>query len=110
MPSTEALAKNEELFRNVNERIEEISFSVPRDEPLLEFLCECDRSGCEERIQAARAEYESVRAVPTHFIVLPGHEDPRIERIVSSTDRFTVVEKQGEAAEDAERSDPRGPH
>ena len=98
MASAKALAKNEELFRNVNERIEEISAGVPRDQPLLEFLCECDRSGCEEKIQAARAEYESIRAKPTHFIVLPGHEDARVERIVSSTDRFIVVEKRGQAA------------
>lgn len=110
MASAKALAKNEELFRNVNERIEEISAAVPRDEPLLEFLCECDHTGCEEKVQAARAEYESVRATPTHFIVLPGHEDPRVERIVSSTERFTVVEKQGQAAEDAEKTDPRRSH
>jgi hypothetical protein len=110
MASAKALARNEELFRNVNERIEEISAGVPRDQPLLEFLCECDRTGCEEKIQAARAEYESVRANPTHFLVLPGHEDPRVERIITSTDRFTVVEKQGQAAKDAEETDPRRPH
>jgi hypothetical protein len=110
MASAKALAKNEELFRNVNERIEEISAGVPRDQPLLEFLCECDRTGCEEKIQAARAEYESIRADPTHFIVLPGHEDARVERIITSTDRFTVVEKQGQAAKDAEETDPRRPH
>ena len=75
MASAKTLAKNEELFRNVNERIEEISAGVPRDQPLLEFLCECDRTGCEEKIQAARAEYESIRADPTHFIVLPGHDN-----------------------------------
>jgi hypothetical protein len=110
MASTKALAKNEELFRNVNEQIEENSFGVPRDEPLMEFLCECDRSGCEEKFQAARAEYERVRAEPTQFIVLPGHEDPRVERIISSTARFVVVEKQGKAAADAERADPRQTH
>jgi hypothetical protein len=110
MASAKALAKNEELFRNVNERIEEISAGVPRDQPLLEFLCECDRNGCEEKIHAARAEYESIRADPTHFIVLPGHEDPRVERIITSTERFTVVEKQGQAAKDAEETDPRRPH
>src|SRR5437868_12583136 len=110
MSRSDALAKNEELFRNVNERIEEVSAGVPRDLPLMDFLCECDRDGCEEKVQAARAEYESVRAEPTQFIVLPGHEDPRLERIVSSTDRFTVVEKQGRAAGDAKEADPRKPH
>jgi hypothetical protein len=109
MASAKALAKNEELFRNVNERIEEVSAAVPRDQPLLEFLCECDREGCQEKFQAARDEYERVRDGPTHFIVLPGHEDPRVERIISVTDRFVVVEKQGNAAADAIRTDPRRP-
>jgi len=107
MALSDALAKNEELFRNVNERIEEVSTGVPRDQPLLDFLCECDRDGCEEKVQAARAEYEAVRARPTQFIVLPGHEDRRVERVVSTNDRFTIVEKQGQAAADAEQTDPR---
>jgi hypothetical protein len=110
MASTKALAKNEELFRNVNERIEEISASVSRDQRLLEFLCECDRLGCEQKIQMASAEYEQVRAESTHFIVSAGHQDPRVERIISSTDRYVVVEKQGNAAADAEQTDPRKPH
>jgi len=107
MALSDALAKNEELFRNVNERIEDVSTGVPRDQPLLDFLCECDRDGCEEKVQAARAEYEAVRARPTQFIVLPGHEDRRVERVVSTNDRFTIVEKQGQAAADAEQTDPR---
>jgi hypothetical protein len=107
MASTKALAKNEELFRNVNERIEEVSFGIPREETLLEFLCECDRMDCEEKVRAARSEYEAIRTEPTQFIVLPGHEDPRVERVVSSTDRFTVVQKQGRAAGDAIETDPR---
>ena len=107
MASAKALAKNEELFRNVNERIEEVSAAVPWQEPLLGFLCECDRVGCEETFPATRAEYEQVRAEPTHFIVLPGHEDPRVERVISSTDRFVVVEKQGQTAADAQQTDPR---
>jgi hypothetical protein len=107
MPSIDALAKNEELFRNVNERIEEVSAGVPRDQPLMDFLCECDRNGCEEKVQAARAEYEAVRARPTQFIVVPGHEDRRVERVISTNDRFTIVEKQGQAATDAEQTDPR---
>jgi hypothetical protein len=103
----EARAKNEELFRNVNERIETLSETVARDDPLMEYLCECDSAGCYETVRATRTEYESVRAVATHFIVLAGHEDPRVERVALSNDRFLIVEKQGAAARDAEETDPR---
>jgi hypothetical protein len=100
-------AKNEELFRNVNERIETLSQTVAQDDPMMEYLCECDSAGCYERVRATRGEYESVRADPTHFIVIAGHQDPKVERVTFSNDRFLVVEKQGAAARDAVETDPR---
>jgi hypothetical protein len=103
----DSLAKNEALFRRVNERIEGISDEVPRAERTMDFLCECDRAGCFEKVTATRAEYEAVRAVSTHFLVHPGHVDPRVEHVALTTDRFVVVEKVGEAARDAVLEDPR---
>jgi hypothetical protein len=103
----ESLAKNEELFRKVNERIEALSQAVAQDDSLMEYLCECDRPDCYDRVKATRSEYEAVRAESTHFIVLAGHEDPRVERIALSNERFLIVEKQGAAAQDAEEHDPR---
>jgi hypothetical protein len=79
---------------------------VPDDEQM-EFLCECDDTDCVEKVSATPAEYEAVRAVATQFVVLPGHEDPSVEHVVQQTERFLVVEKEGEAAHEAEESDPR---
>jgi hypothetical protein len=104
---TEAQAKNEELFRNVNERIESLSQTVAPSDQTMEYLCECDRPDCYEKVKASREEYESVRADGTHFIVLAGHEDRRVERVLFSNERFLVVEKQGAAARDAKETDPR---
>jgi hypothetical protein len=74
---TESQAKNEELFRNVNERIESLSQTVASNDEAMEYPCECDRPGCYERVKASREEYESVRAEPTHVIVRgpPGPPD-----------------------------------
>jgi hypothetical protein len=102
-----SLAKNEELFRNVNERIETLSRTVAEDDSMMEYLCECDRRDCYDRVKATRSEYEVVRAESTHFIVLPGHEDARVERVIFSNERFLTVEKQGAAGREAEESDPR---
>jgi hypothetical protein len=52
-------------------------------------------------------EYEAVRKEPTWFFVLPGHEDGRVERIVTSDERYSIVEKIGGAGEEAEELDPR---
>jgi hypothetical protein len=106
MPS-DARARNEALFREVNERIEAISTTVPPEEKLVEFLCECDNKDCAKKISATRAEYEAVRAIGTHFIVTPGHEDPDVEHVALRNERFLVVEKEGRAAHEAEESDPR---
>ena len=103
----EAAARNEALFRRVNEQIEAISQTVSTTDPTMDFLCECDDVSCRKIVNATRGEYESVRAVPTHFIVLPGHADRGVERVIASNDRFLVVEKQGAAARMAEESDPR---
>jgi hypothetical protein len=103
----ESKARNEELFRNVNEQIEALSQTVERDDPLMEYLCECDRQDCYKTVSATRAEYESIRSDPTHFIVSLGHQDPSVERVYASNDRFVIVEKRGAAARDARETDPR---
>jgi|SRR5579862_1148100 len=103
---SEAREQNEALFRNVNEQIEAISQTLPTVQAM-EYLCECDDLNCQNMVWATPAEYESVRAEPTHFIVLPTHVDPRVEHVVSLHDRFAVVEKEGAAATKAKENDPR---
>jgi hypothetical protein len=83
------IAHTEALFRDVNERIAE---SAERYEA--EFVCECSDAECAERIPAALEEYESVRANSTHFLLVPGHEDTRVERVAERPHmRTAVVEK-----------------
>jgi hypothetical protein len=106
MPS-DAREQNEALFREVNERIEDVGTALAPDDVPMEFLCECDDRDCVEKVSATRAEYEAIRAVATQFFVLPGHEDPDIEHVVRKTERFLVVEKEGQVAHEAEESDPR---
>jgi hypothetical protein len=102
-------ARNELLFREVNERVEEINERLDgdNDDSLMVFVCECGNADCNEQIELRRAEYEAVRANPKHFAVLPGHEDLRIARVVEQHDGFFVAEKVGEAAEMAVEHDPR---
>jgi hypothetical protein len=103
----DARERNEALFREVNERIEDVSTSLAPDDVPIEFLCECDDPDCVEKVSATRAEYEEIRAVATHFAVLPGHEDPGVEHVVRHTERLLVVEKEGQAAREAQEDDPR---
>ena len=91
-------ARNEALYREVNERISELmaTFRVADDE-IVGFLCECNSGVCQATVSLSLGEYRAVRAHPRHFAVMGTHVDRRIERVVRETDRFAVVEKGGEA-------------
>jgi hypothetical protein len=103
----ERLARNEVLFRDVNERIEQTAVPHGTDSHLYEFLCECSNIDCSLRLPMTIDAYEDVRAESTRFVVAPGHELPEIEEVVSRTSAYQVVRKQGEAARLVAQQDPR---
>jgi hypothetical protein len=98
------VADNEAIFREVNERVEELSDRLDVDP---EIVCECGALGCHERFQIPRGLYERVRAHGRRFIVLAGHEQPEFERVVDQHGGCLIVEKIGVAGTIAERQDPR---
>jgi len=103
------LAENEAAFRDVNESLRYVADQDMRTVRTMRLVCECGDGTCAEFLDVTVAEYEGVRAEPTHFLVRPGHVAPDIERVVLETDRFAVVEKRpGEPAEIAKETDPRG--
>ncbi len=105
MPAREErLAANEAFFRQLNERLEELT---PSSASELIVICECADEDCALRLTLRHEEYERIRADGTDFVVAHGHADPTIEAIVYRTDRFEVVRKRGDAAEVAEDLDPR---
>jgi len=81
-------AKNEVLFRNLNERLKQLddrldtrAVGAPAQERE-EFFCECGQLECMARFETTREQYESVREHPEQFMVLQGHVEPDIERVV----------------------------
>src|ERR671935_1768321 len=107
----ERVAGNEALFREVNERRAETAeqFAGTEDESTpLDFVCECGRAGCAEKMPMTLAEYERVRSEPTYFAIVPGHELPEVERVVERHATYLLVEKQdGDAHQVARETDPR---
>jgi hypothetical protein len=102
----ERRATNEALFRDVNERIAESAERFDAEET--DFVCECADPNCTDRVSASLAEYEQVRAEPTTFLVVPGHEEGDIERVVSDRGRFRMVDKfQAAVRRTVVRLDPR---
>ena len=105
MGTAERVALNEDLFREVNERIKELAERFGDAGERCSFVCECSDSGCAVQVELTLTEYAAIRRHPRRFVAAPGHEDPHHERIVTRTDRYLVVEKNGEAGEITERLD-----
>lgn len=104
--SQRRLAENEVLFRDVNQQIAkgfkelgEIASEennqewVQEADKPIEFYCECSNIECRERIRLKPSQYGTIHKNSSQFVVLPGHNLPEIERIVSSEEDYLVVEK-----------------
>ena len=99
----ERAARNQAFFREVNERIEELS----RPAYSRAFICECCNETCHETLSIAIDEYEQMRSDGNRFAVLPGHEVPEVEEIIDANDRYLIVAKLGTGGRVAEQLDPR---
>jgi hypothetical protein len=102
MPSVEArLARNEVMFRAINERIRELAIKLGDDEgETVAFVCECADETCVERVPLKLAQYDEVRLIPARFFVVPGHEaTPLVESVLFRGSEFAIVRKIGLAAD-----------
>jgi hypothetical protein len=61
----ERAARNQALFREVNERLEELARTFADVAGTAVFTCECFDLSCVEQIDIPLAEYEAIRSHPT---------------------------------------------
>ncbi len=106
-PSSAArAARNESVFRELNEQLEATTAGSPSD--IRGFVCECADISCTSVLAVPLGEYERVRRHPRRFIVAPaaGHIVPTVEQVVERHAEYWVVEKLGESGDIAEELDP----
>jgi hypothetical protein len=93
----------------VNERINDLAEHFGLEDQPLDLVCECGDPECVERISMSRAEYEALRSDPTHFAVHPGHDQADIDDVIDRRGSYDLVRKrEGDPAEVARETDPRG--
>ena len=103
------LGLNEAVFREVNERVEDMTQTFTSVTSSFEIVCECGDLSCTERITVPLAVYERVRR-DVDALPAPGRPRRPDGRRASSrpTRSFVIVEKQGvEVERVAEQTDPR---
>jgi hypothetical protein len=95
-------ARNQALFRAVNEKLRAMNDSVESLTGTFTIACECADTNCVNMLEINPEEYRAIRAQPRQFAVLPGHVFLDVERVVRQSDGHLVVEKLGAAAQVAE--------
>ncbi len=84
--------ENEETFARANEQIRATAERYDFDH-LVPFLCECSEATCTEISRLSIKSYREARDGGEAFILLPGHEDPSVERVVAHGNGYLLVEK-----------------
>jgi hypothetical protein len=108
MNREERIGMNEAVFRDVNERIQDVASTFNLTSEPLDLICECGDAACVERITLSRNEYEQIRADSHLFAVAAGHVAPDVEEVVESRPGYEIVRKfKGAPAEIAQQTDPR---
>jgi hypothetical protein len=103
----ERKARVETVSRDINESIEE-GQDERATRQSVRMSCECSNVECDQVVALDMSEYEEIRQDSRQFVVVPGHVEGDVERVVRETDRYVVVEKrEGIPARIAEEEDPR---
>jgi len=102
------IGMNEAVFREVNERIEDLAEAFKLEGEPLDLLCECGDPNCVQRITMSRSDYEKLRSDSLQFAVSPGHEVTEAEELIERGRGYDVVRKRSkDAVAVAEQTDPR---
>jgi hypothetical protein len=98
VPQGARKARNQALFREVNERIAELAAHFEVASGPQAFVCECSQLGCTELLRLPAAAYRRLRDDPTTFLVLTGHEDLDHETVVERADGYLLIRSKPWAA------------
>jgi hypothetical protein len=91
----ERIQRNNEVFREMNERIRDAATKHDHEIEQIPFLCECPVEDCVEIVRLTEEQYAAVRADPTHYMTAVGHEGAEVPvgHVVSRKNGYVVVEK-----------------
>jgi hypothetical protein len=92
-------ARNQAMFRAVNEKMRELNEALANLTDEYSIACECADSECFQMLTVRRADYCAVRSSPRQFVIMREHVVPEIERVVWEMNGYVVVEKLETAGE-----------
>jgi hypothetical protein len=91
-------ARNQSLFRAVNEKLRELNDTFAEVSETYAIACECADVGCVETLHIVMQQYVDVREHPSRFVVLKDHVFPEVERVIAQNNGYVVVEKNADVS------------
>ena len=102
----ERAARNQLLFRTVNEQIMSMTERFRAELSDMDLVCECADASCTGTIRLRVDEFAQLEKAGNAFLVLHGHEDGRVEDVIFQHDGYVVVRKRGHAADMVGAAEP----
>jgi hypothetical protein len=80
------------LVRDENEAVEGVNGALAAGSAREALRCECGDPSCPAVLALTHAEYESVRAYGSRFLITPNHENPENTWVLCENARFAVID------------------
>jgi hypothetical protein len=90
MPRETRIVETEEFYRQINDVIAKNGRREGKA-----YMCECANVYCNVTMDLSTEDIEVLHSVPGYYIILPGHEIPDVEHVVSSTEKYAIVANDG---------------
>lgn len=104
--------ENEMIFRRANENVgdalDEVDAAhieegypefIRTTDPLLHFKCECSDEDCDARLPMKLSVYQEIHENRDAFVIKHKHQVKEIEKVITTEDDYSVVEKNNSIAE-----------
>jgi hypothetical protein len=91
-------ARNQALFRAVNEKLRELNQAFSELTETYAIACECADTTCVETLHISMEAYLDVRTHSSRFVVFVDHVYPDVEQVIAERDGYAVVEKNVEVS------------
>jgi hypothetical protein len=88
--ASESPVRKRTLFREVNERIRDVSRQFGLATGTYEVLCECSDYRCAERVVVPGEVFDDLVARGAAFVVSAGHEEP-LDLVAGGDSRYRVI-------------------
>jgi hypothetical protein len=107
--SDRRMAENQVVFRRANENVQKslddanVIATEEGEEPIqldadapLHFYCECSDENCRQRVKLSLNDYNKIHQARNTFVIVCGHDVPKIEEVTEKHTEYCVVTKHEE--------------